>query len=362
MSKPIKVGIIGQGRSGWGIHAAFLRTVPELYEIAAVADLIPERVAEAARELGCRAYHDAESLIADPNVELAVVATYNPTHAKYAEMALRAGRHVVCEKPFGLTVADVDAMVAAAKEADRVLVSFQQRHYEPDFLKVKEICESGVLGDIVRVRICWHGFSRRWDWQTSRSMAGGNLNNNGPHPLDHALSLFGDVMPDEVWAEAGGWLRSGDAEYDLKFILKGKGRPTVEVELTSVCVCAQERWLVCGTRGGLHGTTKRLDWKWTDFSEMPVRPLDLASTPDRSYNSETLEWETRSWEAPVAEVNAGAGAAPPSGPTETFYRNLRGVLDGTAAPTVTLRQSRLRAAVMERIRAAAGIPVVAGRE
>ena len=95
---------------------------------------------------------------------------------------------------------------------------------------------------------------------------------------------------------------------------------------------------------------------------MPVRPLDLASTPDRSYNSETLEWETRSWEAPVAEVNAGAGAAPPSGPTETFYRNLRGILDGTAAPTVTLRQSRLRAAVMERIRAAAGIPVVAGRE
>ena len=111
--KTIRVGIIGQGRSGWGIHAEFLRTVPELFKIVAVADLIPERVAQSAADLGCRAYPDAESLIADPDMDLVVVSTYNATHAKYAEMALRAGKHVLCEKPFGLTVADVDAMAAA---------------------------------------------------------------------------------------------------------------------------------------------------------------------------------------------------------------------------------------------------------
>ena len=165
--KTIRVGIIGQGRSGWGIHAEFLRTVPELFKIEAVADLIPERVAQSAADLGCRAYHDAESLIADPDIDLVVVSSYNATHAKYAEMALRAGKHVLCEKPFGLTVADVDAMAAAAKAAGRIIVPFQQRHYEEDFLKVKEICESGIIGDVFRIRLCWHGFGRRWDWQTA---------------------------------------------------------------------------------------------------------------------------------------------------------------------------------------------------
>lgn len=355
--EPVKVGIIGQGRSGWSIHADFLRSVPELYRIAAVADLIPERVRQSASDLGCRAYPDAESLISDPDIDLVVVATYNPTHAKYARMALRAGKNVLCEKPFGLAAADVDAMAADAKAAGKIVLPFQQRHYEKDFIKVLEICESGLLGEIVRIRICWHSFGRRWDWQTSRAMAGGNLNNNGPHPLDHALTLFGEAEP-EVWAEAGGYLRSGDAEDDLKFILRAPGRPTVEVELSSIHAYGQDRWYVCGTRGGLHGDEKHLEWKWVDFSKMPPRPLDLASTPDRSYNSETLEWQTGCWNAPTSEINPGAGAPPPTGPVEDFYRNLHKVLTEGAAPTVSLEQARLRVATMEKIRAAAGIPAM----
>lgn len=358
MNKPIRVGIAGQGRSGWDIHANFLRTVPELFKIVAVADLIPERAGQSAAELGCRAYMDAESLIADPDIDLVVVSTYNFSHAKYAEMALRAGKHVLCEKPFGLTVADVDAMAAAARASGRMVLPFQQRHYEEDFLKVMELCKSGVIGDVFHIRLCWHSFGRRWDWQTARSMAGGNLNNNGPHPLDHALTLFGDVAPDSVWAEAGGYLRSGDAEDHLKFILQGRGHPTVEVELSNVWACAQERWNVCGTRGGLHGGGKHLEWKWVDFAKMPQRPLDLASTPDRSYNSETLDWQTGVWDAASSEVNLGAGAPPPLGTTEQFYRNLFNVLTEGAAPTVTLEQARLRVATMERIREAAGIPAM----
>ena len=358
-TSPLRVGIAGLGRSGWGIHASYLRTAPALYSIAAVADLIPDRVAQAAAELGCRAHPDAESLIADPDLDLVVVATYNPTHAKYAEMALRAGKHVLCEKPFGLMVADVDAMAAAAKVSGRVLVPFQQRHYEKDFLKVKEICESGLIGDVFRIRLCWHAFGRRWDWQTSRAMAGGNLNNNGPHVGDQAVTLFGDILPDKVWAETGGYLRSGDAEDDLKFILQGAGRPTVEVELANVWAYGQERWTVCGTRGGLHGSDKHLEWKWVDFDAMPPRPLDFASTPDRSYNGETLEWRTGSWDAEPSPANLGAGAPPPPAPTIEFYENLYRVITEGAAPTIDLEQARRRVATMEMIRAAAGIPAIA---
>jgi len=352
MGKILRVGIIGLGRSGWDIHATFLRTVPELFKVEAVADLIPDRVAEAAAALGCRAYPDAESLITADGIDLVVVSTYNGTHAKYAQMALRAGKNVLCEKPFGLTAADVDAMAAAAREASRIVMPFQQRHYEEDFQKVREICASSILGDIIRIRLCWHSFNRRWDWQTSRAMDGGNLNNNGPHLVDHAMTLFGEAEPD-VWAESGGYLRSGDAEDDLKFIFSGKGHPTVEAELSNCWACGQERWTVCGTRGGLHGSDKHLEWKWVDFSKMPPRPLVLASTPDRSYNSEALDWQTGRWDAPTAEANLGAGAPPPPTITRQYYENLYKVLTEGAAPTISLQQARLRLLAMEKIRAAA---------
>ncbi len=357
-SSPIRVGIIGQGRSGWGIHADFLRKVPELFRVEAVADLIPERVAQSAAELGCRAYPDAESLIADPNLDLVVVSTFNYTHARYAAMALRAGHHVLCEKPFGLTVADVDDMMAAARESGRVLAPFQQRRYERDFLKLKEVVDSGILGDIVHIRICWHGFGRRWDWQTSRAFAGGNLNNNGPHPLDHALELFGPAEP-EVWAQAGGYLRSGDAEDHLKFILSAPGSPTVEVELTSVWAYPQDRWVVAGTRGGLHGNVSRLDWKWVDFSTMPERPLDTRPTPDRSYNHEDLEWHADFWEAAPGSENAGAGAAPPVDTVRDFYLDFHESLTTGRPLKITAESVRRRVATMEKIRAAAGFPAKA---
>lgn len=353
---PIRVGIIGQGRSGWGIHADYLKSDPARFRVCAVADLLPDRVAQSAADLGCKAYPDAESLLADPDLDLVVVSTYNHTHAKYATMALEAGKHVLCEKPFGLTVADADRMIAAAKANDRILAPFQQRRYEPDFNKVKEICDSGLLGEIVQIRLSWHGFKRRWDWQTSRSYAGGNLNNNGPHPLDQALVLFGDAEP-EVWAQAGGYLRSGDAEDHLRFILYAPGSPTVDVELTDVWAYPQERWVVAGTRGGLHGSSARLDWKWTDFAGLPDRPLDMHSTPDRSYNSETIEWKTDFWEAPRDEAaNAGAGAAPPPSAVKAFYNDLYKTLTTGAPLRITAEEARRRVATMEKIRAAAGIP------
>jgi predicted dehydrogenase len=172
--KIIKVGIAGLGRSGWGIHAHTLKDLKDCYHIAAVADIDESRTTEAKAAHGCRAYNDVVELVNDADVDLIVVATPNRFHADHALLALEAGKHVVCEKPFGFTVADVDAMIAAAEKSGVVLQPFQQRRYEPDFQKVKEICASGVLGKITFIRTAWHGFKRRWDWQTSRSFGAVN--------------------------------------------------------------------------------------------------------------------------------------------------------------------------------------------
>ena len=73
------------------------------------------------------------------------------------------------------------------------------------------------------------------------------------------------------------------------------------------------RWLISGTAGGLKGNADELEWKWVDFSTMPERPLDLNSTPDRSYNKENLVWNTAIWNAPSIADKAG-GSAPAAKP------------------------------------------------
>ncbi len=350
--KPIAVGILGLGRSGWDIHARAIRNQPETFRLVAVADPLESRREEAVRGFECRAYGSPEEVMRDPEVELVIVAAPNAHHAPMAIAALQAGKHVLCEKPFGLVTADVDAMIAAARKAGRVLQPFQQRRFEPDFRKVMEICASGLLGEIQLVRICWHGFKRRWDWQTLKSFSGGALNNNGPHPIDHAVALFGEGDP-QVWCEMRRCLCSGDAEDYLKIILTGKGHPTVELELMDCVAYGQDRWLVCGTAGGLKGDANRLDWKWVDWSKMPPRPISTEPTPDRSYNSEKLPWQTGTWTAP-GKADVGAGGTPSAQPVLDLYADLYAAIRGGRPQAVTPESVRRRVAVMEEARKAGG--------
>ncbi|TVR53354.1 MAG: gfo/Idh/MocA family oxidoreductase [Spirochaetaceae bacterium] len=351
-NNPIRVGIIGLGRSGWGIHVDTIGKQGGRFVVSAVYDPDTDRRDQAAKDLGCRAARSVDDVLADPQVELVVVASPNAYHTPMTVQALEAGKHVICEKPFGLTTADVDLMLEAAKKSGTLLQPFQQRRFEPDFQKVKEIVESGVLGEIQLIRICWHNFKRRWDWQTMKSMSGGSLNNNGPHPIDHAMELFGGDDP-EVWCEMRRCLCSGDAEDYLKLILSGAGRPTVEVELMDCVAYGQERWFVAGKSGGLRGTAGRLDWKWVDWSTMPDRPVTDVPTPDRSYNSEPLDWKSDSWEL-GGTADAGAGAAPAPKPAITMYDNLYAVIREGAEQAIKPESIRSRVRVLEKARAAGG--------
>jgi predicted dehydrogenase len=349
---PIRVGIIGLGRSGWNIHARAFRDIPDRYKVVAVTDRIADRASECAAAAGARHAPTIDALLADPDVELVVVASFNRYHAEHALAALRAGKHVLCDKPFGLTTADVDEMIAAAHAARRVIQPFQQRRYEPDFLKVKEVIRSGALGEIVFARICWHGFKRRWDWQTARETGGGTTNNNGPHPIDHALELFGDGEP-EVWAEMRRGLCSGDAEDHLKILLRGPGKPTIDIELSDLFAYGQDRWLVCGTAGGLRGSADRLEWKWIDWGTMQPRPLQLEPTPDRSYNNEKLPWQTAEWK-PETAADTGGGAAPSPQPVLDLYADLYRVIRDGVPQVITPESVRRRVAVIEKARAVGG--------
>ncbi|MDQ3702187.1 MAG: Gfo/Idh/MocA family oxidoreductase [Chloroflexota bacterium] len=338
-AEPIRVGIAGLGRSGWNIHVKTLQAFPEQYRVVAVADIDPARQREAQETVRCRAYGDVADLIRDDAVEVIVVATPNHLHTAHSVAALEAGRHVICEKPFALSLADADRALAAAARADRLIVPFQNRRYEPHFQKVLEIVQSGVLGTVLLVRLAWHSFGRRWDWQTLLDKGAGSLANNGPHMLDHAVHFLGAGEP-EIFADLRNGLSSGDAEDHAKIVLKTPGGPTIDLELTSCAAFPQDRWMIMGTAGGLRGTTTALRWQWIDWSTMPARPVDPASTPDRSYNREALHWHEETWE----------GTSKGEDDNRAFYHDLYGTLRQDQPLKITPQSARRYVAILEHCR------------
>lgn len=336
---PIKVGVVGLGRSGWNIHAKTFQSMPEKYRVVAVTDPDTSRCEEARRDFGCRVYDGFDALLGDDDLELLVIASPNLYHSEHANAAMQRGLHVVCEKPLAQSADEADAVIKIAEETGRVLAPFQNRRYEPHFLKVAEILDAGILGRIVQVRMAWHGFSRRWDWQTLQEFGGGLLYNNGAHLIDQALVLFGDKEPD-LFVDLQQALTSGDTEDHVKVILSGEGAPTIDVELTSASAYPCERWHVMGTAGGLHGTMDELHWKWVDWSTMQPRPVERIPTEGRVYNKEDLPWQTDRWTKPADHP----------GEYVMFYLDLYQTLRHGQELYITPQSVRRQIAVLERCR------------
>ena len=336
----VRVGIPGLGRSGWNIHAAALAALPEQYRVVAVSDPLPTRQAEARERFGCRTYAEFAELLADPDVELMTVATPSNLHTEQTIQALRTGKHVIVEKPFPGSVADADRMIDTAREAGRLLTCNQNGRYGADFVKLREVIASGVLGRIVEIRIALHQFSRRWDWQTLKEFNGGQLNNNASHAVDQALLLLGGADPD-VFCKMERTQSSGEAEDHVKIVLHAPGRPTVDIEVSATCAYPQDHWLVMGTQGGLVGTGRELRWKYFDPAKLPPRPVTTDPTPDRSYNREEIPWVEEVYEIPRKSSRLA---------NQQVYRDLYRSLREGAPLAVTAESVRQQIAVLDACR------------
>ncbi len=307
----LRVGIAGLGRSGWLIHAMTLAEMPGKFRVVAVADPSEERLAEAVELFGCGVHKTYDSIVEDDAVDIVIIATPSHLHEQHTLKALRAGKHVVVEKPFAMSADEASNMITTAEDLGLVIAPFQNRRFEGHFLKVKELIASGALGEIVQIRMAWHFFSRRWDWQAMREYGGGALTNNGAHLLDQAMELFGEGRP-EIFLDLKPGLTLGDAEQHMKLVLHGEGHPTIDIELTNACAFPQKRWQIMGTGGGLEGTTQHLRWRSVDWSKMPNRELELGAAVDRLYNNEEIEWDEGEWKDTATSRD----------PYKRFFKNL----------------------------------------
>ncbi len=349
--KIIRVGIAGQGRSGYSIHAACLRNKTDKYKITAAADQLAERRRDAEREFGARTYADYSDLIRAGGFDLFINALPSPLHVPATIMALKAGYPVVCEKPMAKSVTEFDKMTSAAKKAGLLLAPFQNNRLQPFFDKILEVVNSGVLGEIIYVRSNWSHFCRRWDWQTFQKNMGGTLFNTGPHAIDQALMLFPSGVKPRVFCRMACNNRlGGDAEDFCALTIYGPGAPTIEINISQyLAYPSEERYVISGTLGGLSGGETELRWKYYDPRKAPRQKLWKKWSVNRRYPREILPWVEKTWKFNPDEAKKSVGYTMQSFPIgpERFYNNVYNVLLGREKPLITLPQVRRQIAIHE---------------
>ncbi|MFP2904946.1 oxidoreductase [Pyxidicoccus sp. 3LFB2] len=191
----VRVALLGHGFAGRTFHAPLIRAVDGL-ELRVVASSQRESVEARLPEVTVVA--SALEAATHSGVDLVVIATPNASHAPLAEAALRAGKHVVVDKPFTVTLAEARALCALAREQGRVLSVFHNRRWDSDFLSLRAVLADGVLGRVTHVESRFDRFRPevRQRWREQVLSGAGVWFDLGPHLVDQALQLFG--LPDSV--------------------------------------------------------------------------------------------------------------------------------------------------------------------
>ena len=186
--KKIQLAVIGYGgMGGWHTRHALESDVVEL---CGIYDILPEKRA-LAESRGIHAYGSFEEVLADPAVELVTVAIPNDQHESVCIRALAAGKHVICEKPVTLSCASLQRMFDAADAAGRRFTVHQNRRFDVDFLAMKQLHDSGEIGDFIRLESRIHG-SRGIpsDWRGIKQYGGGMLYDWGIHLIDQVMQIL----------------------------------------------------------------------------------------------------------------------------------------------------------------------------
>ena len=319
--RKLRVAVIGQGRSGYGIHGYYYAGEQnDVVEVVAIADQLPVR-RELARERHgdtVAIYEDYQKFYEHDDIDLVVNATYSMDHAVITRDLLEHGMNVLVEKPMCRTEEEGNELITLAKKKGVTLAVFQQSLFAPNFRKVKEIIEEGKLGEIVQIDINYCSYQRRWDWQTLQSFMGGSIYNTGPHPIGHALDFLGwDPEAKVVYSRLVTAITSGDAEDYGKILLTAPGKPLIQVNIMTTDAYGEPSFKVQGHYGTLIQKGSTWEMKYIKPEECEPRPVIQKSLMDAEgkpiYCGETLTWYEEKGEIEGSAFDVG---------TDKFYHML----------------------------------------
>ncbi len=346
---PIRVGLVGYSLGGAAFHAPFIATTPGL-ELVAIVTRNPERQQKSAHDHPGVMILDDVARLWDPSLGLRLVAisTPNRTHVPLTLAAIEAGLHVVVDKPIAPSSAEARAIAEAARRRGVIVVPFQNRRWDGDFLTIRRLLGQGALGAPLRLESRfdrWRpGPTGGWRERGSPEDAGGLLFDLGTHLIDQALVLFGSVQ--DVYAELDRRRAGVEADDDSFVALTHASGVRSHLHMTVLSAQPAARFRLMGSSAAYV--------KWgLDVQEAALRAGERPGGTD---------WGR---EPPDRWGTLGIGEQLERVPTEcgnygAFYAGVAGALRGDESPPVSIADAIRVLEVIEAARASAEQRLVIG--
>ncbi|TBL79003.1 Gfo/Idh/MocA family protein [Paenibacillus thalictri] len=318
MTNKLKIGIIGCGGIAMNKHLPTL-SKHNAVELAAFCDVFTGNAQRAADQYGAdgsAVYSDYRELLADPAIDVVHVCTANDTHAEVSIAALRAGKHVMCEKPMAKTAAEAALMLEVAEQTGKKLTIGYNNRFRADSQQLYKICQNGSLGDIYFAKahaVRRRGVPARGVFLDKDKQGGGPLIDIGTHALDLTLWLMNNYKPRmvvgtayhllsqmEETAQNGGWDPGSFTVEDSAFaMIVMENGATVIVESSWALNIRQEgaaKVTLCGSKGG----ADMWDGLWINgesdgrLFDQQIH-LDGANVPASAVRAKAIELEMKLW-------------------------------------------------------------------
>ncbi len=271
----IKVGIVGYGFAGRGLHRYLVDRTPDLQLAGVVSSQSITDV---------KTFTNLDQLLAEKDIELVIIATPHLLHAEQAIKVMNAGKHCVVDKVMCMNVDEAKAMIAAATR-NRVLLSvFQNRRWDWDFLTVQKALQQGWIGEPFRFESRVSRYRPPQRWRAQKKLMGGILFDWGPHLIDQALKLIPFPVKN-VYCHISNLHWGMDIGTHCQLILTFSNEVVYEIEISYLCCHTKRpRWTVLGTLGAL---TKY----GLDPQEAAILSGDLTAAHEDPANHMQIEYE-----------------------------------------------------------------------
>ncbi len=253
-TEPIRVAILGYGPSfDMGRHHSNFINATEGLEAIGVCDIDPARTKAAKNDFpNIRTWPNSDKMLADPDVDLVITILPHNLHAPYVIKCLKAGRHVITEKPFCLNVKEADAMIAAAKAKGKMLTCYHNRRWDGDFCTIRRMIREGLIGEVFEIGCGFAEYHKPglW-WRADKAISGGNLYDWGAHFTDWVLQLMPEKISSiqgffqkKVWAQATN-------EDHTQAIIRFANGAMADLVFSSLSAATRPRWRILGTKGAI---------------------------------------------------------------------------------------------------------------
>jgi predicted dehydrogenase len=304
----IRVGIIGFGRIG-AEHAEWLLRCQTVRAVAA-ADPTAARL-ELARRRGLNIHPEVQSLLEDHSIDAVLVATPTSMHFEHAMAALRAGKHVMVEKPMAMDLQQAQSMMETAKSAGKMLSVFHNRRWDADYLAVCQAIGSEALGKTFNVESrlgqwasCVGPATREYrpGWRNEAAFGGGGLFDWGSHLVDQLWRLMLPARPLRLFAQLRGNVWTSDSDDFARVCIDFDNGAAGLVEINTTSTLPLPRWHIDGSRGSIQ-SPHSLEFDVNKWAELDFSPADPKAPPRRLPRAPAGLNESQIWDRFAAAID-----------------------------------------------------------